>query len=68
MMTDDELQEHIDALDSTSRSNLKAHAHAATDENHASFHHIRNWLSGIVGMPVVAGVVWKAVKVGRTLR
>lgn len=58
-----QLKEHLAELDAQTLANAKAHAAAATHEEHDSFKAIGKWVAGIVGVPLLAGGIWKAIKV-----
>tara|TARA_R110002051_G_scaffold269600_1_gene329797 strand:- start:10333 stop:10533 length:201 start_codon:yes stop_codon:yes gene_type:complete len=43
-------------------SNLKAHANAASHEDHPSFKELQRWAAAVLGMTIGAGTMWKVIK------
>jgi len=57
------LTNHLYGLDDAQLENVKNHADAADSENHSSFKALTKWLTGVLGVTVTTGIVWKAIKV-----
>lgn len=58
------LRNHLDGLTEAELAHMKAHAHAADHEEHASFKALGKLMAAILGVGAISvGMVWKTIKV-----